>query len=201
MIGTVIRDIQLCYLRIFEGIRPLGCEISIGKAAAVAGYFICNIDAARAANDESTCNSGRCVVVVLYVPVGIRCASNKRIVDAVIEKPIGVIIFRLDTHDDIAVFRYIDARLAIGLGSIPDHFSRRESIVRSIDMDTGRTIAFNLEVGEAAVGSSGIEAIDAVVAVSWMAMSTPPAMASQSAVADVCAQRPMAQPMSNSAAL
>ena len=146
MIGTVIGDIQPSHLRIFDGIRPLGCEISIGKAAAVAGYLICNIDAARAADDESACTSGRCAGVVLNVTVGIRCASNERIVDAVIDKPVGVIILRLDGHDDIAVSRYKDARLAIGLGSIPDYFSRRESIVRSIDVDTGCTVTFNLEI-------------------------------------------------------
>src|ERR1700679_4259287 len=95
MIGTVIRDIQLCHLRICDGIGPLGCEISIGKAAAVAGYLISNIDAARAADDESTRISGRCAGVVLNVSVGIGCASNERIVDAVIDKPIVVIIFRL----------------------------------------------------------------------------------------------------------
>jgi len=163
MIGAVVGDIQPCHLRILDGVWPLSCEISIGKTPTVAGYLISNIDAARATNDESTCHSGGCAVVVLNVPIGIRCTSNERIVDAVIEKPIGVIIFRLDGHDDIAVSRYKDACLAINLGSIPDYFSRRESIVRSIDMDTGCTIAFNLEVGEAAVGSSGIEAIDAVV--------------------------------------
>src|ERR1700735_2314417 len=53
MIGTVVGDIQPSHLRIFDGIRPLRCEISIGRAAAVAVYLISNIDAARAANDES----------------------------------------------------------------------------------------------------------------------------------------------------
>jgi hypothetical protein len=146
-----------------DGIRPLGCEVSIRETASVAGYFISNIDSACTVNDESTCSSRGYVCVVRSIAVGIGDAPNKHIVDASIEKTAGIVVLRFDRHDDVPSARHVYASFSIDFGSIPDHFTRSESIVRPIDVYAGCSVSFDLEIGEAAIRPLRVEAIYAVV--------------------------------------